>query len=382
MQVEQETPNIIMQHAFYGKNDSLFLILRFEDVREVLDVLQAASSYEYTVRNGVGAQSTVVTSDSLDLPVRSITDVEGEVTVRMALPGSVVQEPNVLQLILWNVLSGQERMGVKFKLPLTQQMLRKNYLLEHAKTGKPLFQNYVTTADKLVVKSFGGGTDPVNVQRFAADFGPALPPMAVEKGEVPRTLSAIDTKSFYPGDTIRFEEQGLYLFEPNTAFTRGLLVLPNHYPQITKTEEMLQPLIYLTTSEEREALLREADTKAAVDKFWIATGGDKNVARDLIRKFYSRVEMANKLFSSHKAGWATDRGMIYIIYGEPTNVSQVGSNITWIYRNRETAPYTKFVFTKKENTFTENHYELVRRRDYEDSWYSSVAKWRAGKINM
>lgn len=102
----------------------------------------------------------------------------------------------------------------------------------------------------------------------------------------------------------------------------------------------------------------------------------------MIRTYYSRVEMANKLFTAHKAGWATDRGMIYLIYGRPSSVSEVGPNITWVYRESETAPYIKFVFTKKENNFTENYYELIRRREYEDSWYSTVAKWRAGKTNL
>lgn len=124
------------------------------------------------------------------------------------------------------------------------------------------------------------------------------------------------------------------------------------------------------------------DTKAAIDRFWLQLAGSKAAARDLIRIFYRRVELANRLYSSHKAGWATDRGMVYIVFGQPSSVNEVGNTITWIYRDSEVAPYIRFVFNKKENNFTENHYELARRREYAESWYSTVAKWRAGRISI
>ena len=37
-------------------------------------------------------------------------------------------------------------------------------------------------------------------------------------------------------------------------------------------------------------------------------------ARSLIKTYYSRVEKANEMFTSHVEGWKTDRGMISIIF--------------------------------------------------------------------
>ncbi|TPE45020.1 GWxTD domain-containing protein [Pontibacter mangrovi] len=261
-------------------------------------------------------------------------------------------------------------------------MLQKNYLLVRAATGKPLFENYITTSDKLLVRDYNPNDTVLQADRFNLDFMPAAPPMSMRKPPVPRTLAAAQTYTFPVFDTLSLDQEGVYLFNPEAATSKGVVVLPGKYPYVTQAKELIPPLIYLTTSEEREAMQKASDPKAAVDDFWLEVGGTQSVARNLIRTYYGRVEMANKLFTAHKAGWATDRGMIYIIYGQPSSISQVGPNITWIYRESDTAPYIKFVFTKKENNFTENYYELIRRREYEESWYSSVAKWRAGKTNL
>lgn len=382
VQLKQEVPEIAMEQSYYASNDSLQLLFKFEDVRQVLDLLQAATSYEYAVRSGLSEKDNVLLQDSVDLPDRKITDVEGELHLRLALPGAVVQKPNVLHLMVWQVLSGQERMGVKFRIPLQQEMMQKDYVLLHAASQKPVYKGYVSVEDKLLLKRFGTQQGPLQVERFELEFNPAAPPMSTRKPPMPKTLTASSSFTLRGPDTLQLGQEGLYLLDAGTDFSRGLLAMPNNYPNVTMAEELVPPLIYLTTSEEREALLNAPDVKTAVDEFWLEIGGNPARARELIRTFYNRVETANRLYTAHKAGWATDRGMIYIIFGQPSNVSQVGPNITWIYRESETAPYLKFVFVKKENNFTENYYELVRRREYEDSWYSTVAKWRAGKINL
>ncbi|MFD3000187.1 GWxTD domain-containing protein [Pontibacter toksunensis] len=382
VEIERQAPEITLQQSYYASNDSLHLLLKFEDAKQVIDILQTATSYEYEVRTGASEKATMVIRDSLNLPDRKLTDIEGQLLVKLVLPAQVVQEPNVLQFRLWQLLSGDELIGTKFRLPLDSKMLQKEYLLMDATEGKPLLQNYTTTGNQVWARSYGSGAGALKVQRFDADFRPAAPPMSLAREAGPRTISAAEVQTIAPGDTLTFQEEGVYLFDPNTSYARGILVQPANFPLVTRTKEMLQPLIYLTTSKEREELLRASDTKAAIDRFWLQLGESKEVARDLIQLFYSRVELANKLYSSHKAGWATDRGMIYIIFGPPTDVEEEGATVTWFYRQTDTAPAIKFVFNKKENNFTQNHYELVRRRGYGESWYSTVAKWRAGKINM
>ncbi|WP_439881463.1 GWxTD domain-containing protein [Pontibacter sp. MBLB2868] len=376
--VRAVAPEISMKYNFYENNDSLHFLIKFEDEQGVMDVLQSATAMEYFVRPGLDERTQVLAGDSLIKPHRKLSDVEGQLQMSFSIPAQFVREPNVLHLRLWHALVGQERMAVRFTIPLEPGMLEKQYLLVKANTGHPLFNEYVNTSEKLVVQQHSDSTKQLEVQYFKTEFSPALPPMSERQEAQPRTLTADSTFYFAAGDTALFQKEGLYLFNPASDFSRGVLVQKWAFPQVTMAQELLQPLIYVTTSSEREKLFNARNAKEAVDDFWLKVGGSKAAARDLIRTYYGRVETANKLFTSHKPGWTTDRGMIYIIYGRPSNVSNVGKTITWIYRESETSPYVKFVFNKKENNFTENHYELVRLREYEDSWYSTVAKWRAG----
>lgn len=370
-------PEISMKYSFYEANDSLHVFLRFEDEQEVLDVLRTTTAMEYFVKTGLADRDPVLASDSLVKPQRKITDVEGQLQLNFTVPASVIAEPNVLHVRLWQAMVGQERMAVRFRVPLRRQMLEKDFILVGATDQKPVFGEYLNTSDKIFVRHFGSNGEPVKALYYPTNFLPALPPMSMRADEG-RLPAATDTLTFYPSDTIRFQKEGLYTFEPQSAYAKSIYVDKGGYPQLTTAQELIQPLIYITTSAERETLFNAPNPKEAIDSFWLKVAGDKATARELIRKYYGRVEKANKLFTCHKAGWTTDRGMIYIIYGRPSNMSQTGNTESWIYRASETSPYIKFVFNKKENTFTENNYELVRLRDYEENWYSTVAKWRAG----
>lgn len=370
-------PEIVLQQRFYAQGDSLYLLLRFEDARQVLDVQQTARNLQYSIRSGASERDALLQTDSVNAATSDQKDAQGLV-LQLVLPRQLVQEPNVLHLRLWQDLGDTKRMGTRYNLPLQASMLEKDYLLVQAGNRQPLFQDYTITLTPLLLRNYSTAPDTLTIQRFEADFTPALPPMSARQEAPPRTISVLETISITPDDTFRLPVPGLYLLGPDSRFSRGILVQPNAFPQVTMAKELLAPLIYLTTSAEREAMTREADTKAAIDRFWLKIAGDESTARRLIRTYYGRVETANKLYTSHKAGWATDRGMIYIIYGRPSDISHTGNTETWIYRQSETSPYVKFVFTKKENNFTTNHYELIRRSEYEESWYSTVAKWRAG----
>ena len=43
---------------------------------------------------------------------------------------------------------------------------------------------------------------------------------------------------------------------------------------------------------------------------------------ELMNEYYFRVNVANQRFSGHREGWRSDRGMIYILYGEPDAIEE------------------------------------------------------------
>lgn len=139
---------------------------------------------------------------------------------------------------------------------------------------------------------------------------------------------------------------------------------------------MLHPIRYLTTKNEYNDLEAMNNDKEAVDKFWIENAGNADRAKQMIKLYYNRVMDANRFFTSYLEGWKTDRGVIYIIYGQP-NIVYKGRNAEyWVYGEDKNMLSIHFDFNKVENPFTDNDYSLTRSPVYKDGWYIAVDNWR------
>ena len=139
---------------------------------------------------------------------------------------------------------------------------------------------------------------------------------------------------------------------------------------------MLESLRYITSSKEFQQLKSFPVPKLAVDSFWIASAGRPDLATELIRKYYKRVETANELYTSYTEGWKTDRGMIYIVMGKPNKVFRSFEEEIWVYGDYEDTHSLKFYFTKASNPFTNNDYVLTRIPYYKSIWFQNVQVWR------
>ncbi|HEY4652837.1 MAG TPA: GWxTD domain-containing protein [Pontibacter sp.] len=378
-QTERARAEVTMQYTYRASADSLHLYFLFFDVSRLMELQRSATSLTYEIAANGSTPAFRDTVDIIALPQPE--SGEDGIYVQVNIPREQVTDKGVMQLKLWQKFAGEARMHSVFRVPLSSAMLSKKAMLRVYRNNLPLVRHFTTTSDSLVLVS----PDTVSAMlayRFKPEFTPALPPMSVRQEAQPRALKPQDSLMVTQGKPFVLEQEGLYLLWPKEAYARGLLAAPGHFPQVTMAKEMVEPLIYLTTSAERQQLYQAKDAKKTVDDFWLSVAGEKHLARELIRTYYGRVEHANRLYTSHKPGWTTDRGMIYLVYGPPSDISRTNNNETWIYRQTDSQPYIKFVFTKKQNNFTENHYELVRRREYEESWYSAVAKWRAGITDM
>ena len=117
-----------------------------------------------------------------------------------------------------------------------------------------------------------------------------------------------------------------------------------------------------------------------MDKFWLDVGGNYERGRGLIKAYYSRVQEANRLYTSYLEGWKTDRGMMHMIFGKPQSIYRDGETEQWTYNNMPGFPEMLFVFRKMNNPFTVNDYALIRQQSYENVWYIAVDQWRQGRI--
>ena len=85
-----------------------------------------------------------------------------------------------------------------------------------------------------------------------------------------------------------------------------------------------EDVVYIITDQERDAfqkLTADPERNRFVEQFWVrrnpVPGSGKN---DFKEEHYRRIAYANKRFASGIAGWKTDRGRIYIIYGPPDEI--------------------------------------------------------------
>jgi GWxTD domain-containing protein len=263
---------------------------------------------------------------------------------------------------------------------------RQNFLVRVKETDMPLFSNYVRLNEPLSISYKSKISVNVFVRFYNRDFNLAPPPFSVA-----------DPKPFQykPDSTFTLElkngvldfaanKKGFYHFQLDTSKRDGLTLFhhSDNFPEIRKADEMVPPLRYITSKEEFTELTSSTNKKLAVEKFWINCTGNTDRAKEVIRKYYNRVQDANRYFSSYLEGWKTDRGMVYLIYGAPNVIYRTANSETWIYGEENNLNSVQYLFSKVNNPFTDNDYGLERSAMYKQSWYVAVDIWRQGRTYL
>jgi len=206
----------------------------------------------------------------------------------------------------------------------------------------------------------------------------------------PQQVKALPYSDTLP---MMFPKEGIYLCSISRNIKDGftLLNLGSTYPKLTTPEVMIEPLVYLASQEEMDALKSAVKPKATLDEFWIKCGGNVDKARELIRIYYTRVLYSNYYFTSYKEGWRSERGMIYIIYGPPDKVYKTSDEESWGYKKpviksrwsgrfAVTDSYLFFNFKKRKDIFSDNDFYLSRSETLVTFWDKAIASWRKGIV--
>jgi len=270
-------------------------------------------------------------------------------------------------------------------LEKNSQYTRQDYLVSSISRKHIWFTNTIHGNDKVSIAVNNSGIKQVQLAYFNKQFPIALPPFSVKSPSPakygPDSIVSIAANKLKE-EGIRFQKQGIYHFQADTSQKDGLTLFRfyDDYPQITQIDQMLGPLRYITTKQEYSEMVLKDNKKLAVDDFWLKITGTTERGKKVIKKFYNRVQMANKHFSSYLEGWKSDRGMIYIIYGPPDVVYKNNFSESWIYGEEGNLISLNFTFVKVNNLFTDNDFSLDRSPIYKNSWYLAVDAWRQGII--
>lgn len=158
------------------------------------------------------------------------------------------------------------------------------------------------------------------------------------------------------------------------------------FPALQTMRELAAPLIYLMNKKEHDKMMKISDAqklKQAYDQFWLDNIEDPSVATDVVQKFNERVVEANKQFTNYKAGWKTDLGMIYILFGPPWYVENRADKMKWSYAYDRDDPRFNFIFDRyryKNKHYPFYNYRLLRDRFYFEVGYRQRELWLNGTI--
>jgi GWxTD domain-containing protein len=260
-----------------------------------------------------------------------------------------------------------------------------NYLITDDETGEPAFSGFLNAGRRARVYSQRNAlSEPPTISRINAEIKLPPPPFSTNAPEQPSLSGA---QLLFPAKQLDgcfvFDiESGLYFLTHDASKSMGCAIKTGsiNYPKVKDVSSLEWPIRFIMTKAEHEEIIKSNYSKALIDQFWIECAGSKEHARELIRTFYKRVEEANFYFSTYTEGWKTDRGMIHLLFGNPTQVVRSAEGEVWNYGEDSQAAVLTFSFRKVDSPFTSNLFVLDRELGYKPYWERMVQSWRSGKI--
>jgi len=247
--------------------------------------------------------------------------------------------------------------------------------------GSPVIPLYLPVLDTFSIVRYDKQEISLFLKRYGNPYPAALPPF-LTNGPTPKPNRPTESLITRTSTPIVLLQPGLYSFQDDSASREsiGVILGSGEYPLLTYATELVSPLTYMTSSEERKRLQAATNPKPELDKFFLELGGTKDNARRVIRNFYEHVEESNKYFTTFKEGWRSDMGLIFTIFGQPDKVTRSDSYEEWQYETNAVFDAVSFTFLLRPTIFNPEYYELMRYPEYERVFYITVDAWRKGVL--
>jgi len=288
-----------------------------------------------------------------------------------------------LMILAKDVVRNEENLTYIY-VDRTSDYSEQNFLVTESQGNNvPVFSPRVTGNSLFKIDYPDSRFDTIYVNYYGGELPLPRPSFSEGKNkELPAKPDSLWVLPFKKGLSYYLSYEGVYVFKLDTTKAEGLTMFNfgKSYPKIQEIRQMIEPLAYLTTTPEYDALKKSTNQKLAVDNFWIQKAGSTDKARELIKVYYNRVFFSNFFFTSYKPGWKTDRGMIFIIYGPPQQVKVSPTQEKWVYFKNNFNTSVTFTFDYVSSAYTHNNYILERADNYDSYWRQAVDSWRKGSI--
>jgi GWxTD domain-containing protein len=240
----------------------------------------------------------------------------------------------------------------------------------------PILDPYVTVDTEITLAGEG---DRKVISYYNDNFPAAVPGFSTGVAKVAKAMAVDSSFTHILSDPVIFSQTGLYLVQSDTNSTEGFAFrVEDDYPRLARIESLADPLIYVCTKQEFERIKQAKGDKKAFDRVILSITQNQERARNFMRSYFRRVELANQYFTSYKEGWKTDRGMIYIIFGLPDQVYKFTDREVWSYKN--TMYKISFDFVRSSTLFDPENFVLVREKKFQETWYEVIDLWRNARF--
>jgi len=365
--------DIHINHNAFIQEDSAYFYLEIDFNQKMYDDYY----YIYEMHESYHTLG-IVKSDTLNIEDHIMAIKANKIFAKLVLPYN--EKAEILIIRLTDIKTG---IDYAYDIPLIENynFSSDGLMLYEKDTVTPYLQSFTNINKTLMLKSINDHSEPVYCFYYDHYFDEALPPMVIEDQRAGRDLQIDSVFTVQLDETFTFTRQGLYFFQKDSSSANGITirVQDKYFPLLKTFDEVLPPLIYISTRTETEKIRTAPNPQQAFENYWIDLVQIPNLATSTVHKYYERVEAANYLFTTFEEGWKSDMGLIYIIYGPPNDVYKSEEIIDWVYSQDLSMPNIRFSFYKVKNVFTDRHYTLLRKKDYDKNWFKSVELWREGK---
>ena len=258
---------------------------------------------------------------------------------------------------------------------------KENFIITDS-TNRVQFLNFIDSNSKIKISSERLRSSTFFITRYYPIYNYPLP-IYIE-GQTERMDIVKDTTDIGKADEfITFERPGIYHIRQDTTSVNGLTLLNfyNGFPFLAQKENLAPPMRYITSDDEFNDLRANPDkAKLKTEKIWASMSNTLPKTENLLTTYYKRVQFANVYYTSYNEGWRTDRGLVYTIFGPPSNIYKNTREEQWVYGLENSSLSYDFSFKKAANPLTNNDYILERDSRKKEIWQKAVEYWRKGQI--
>lgn len=367
------TTNLPIEYVFYRANDTLCKLYYLVKPSDLLEKQDSADVMQRSFTVNLKFQANQLSSKTLYTAERT-TSTKSQTAIVDSLIFGLSENKSVFYEL--SIIDNNKHVSrtISSFWERDEELIPEDFLLIDKEADQILTQPFIENnelkilcereLDMLRMEVFSH-SNPIATPLYQMEKNPLYSDSETPEVKIGKLKELNDIINEHEGEAYFRIRERSEEFKPSLTFTKLDL----------RPDQNINPLIYLLSE-------GSAISLTAWISFWNeASSGDTQKAEKLILEFNRRVMYANHHFSSHKIGWKTDRGMMYILLGPPDRISDDLRSEIWSYGFTSSIS-REFTFVRNPNGLNLKDYVLDRDLGYREIHLSGMERWKNGWVRI